>query len=161
MNSSLFSHAEEPEPAKETAAVQDIELEQTVPRELHEAFNGFTEYLHLWWPEEYTEFGEGTHPEFEVGSLTETGPDGQTALWATVAGRVQDSELVLEWVAGHGPQTPTEVRITFTPVSDGETKVRLVHSGLGAVPEAVETQLGFSTAWPVILNRYARFMGAG
>jgi uncharacterized protein YndB with AHSA1/START domain len=161
MNSSLFSHAEQPEPAKEPAAVQDIVLERDVPRDLHEAFNGFTEYLHLWWPEQYTEFGEGTHPEFEAASLTETGPDGQTAVWATVTNRVQDSELVLEWVAGHSPQTPTEVRITFTAVSGDETKIQLRHSGLGSVAEAVETHLGFSAAWPLILDRYSRFMGAG
>lgn len=160
MNSSLFSHAEQPEPAKETAAVQDIVLERKVPRELHEAFNGFIEYLHLWWPEQYTEFGEGTHPEFEAGSLTETGPDGQTAVWASVRSRVQDSELVLDWVAGHSPQTPTEVRIAFSPVSDDETRVSLTHSGLGGVAESVETHLGFAASWPQILDRYARFMGA-
>lgn len=160
MNSSLFSHAEQPEPAKVSAAVQDIVIEREVPRELHEAFNGFTEYLHLWWPEEYTEFGEGTHPEFEGASLTETGPEGQTAVWAAVNSRVQDAELVLDWIAGHSPQTPTEVRITFTPVSDDATRVSLTHSGLGGVAEAVETHGGFSTAWPQILDRYARFMGA-
>ena len=161
MNSSLFSHAEQPEPAREPTPVEDIVLEREVPRELHEAFNGFTEYLHLWWPEEFTEFGEGTHPEFEAASLTETGPEGQAAVWATVTTRVQDSELVLEWVAGHSPQTPTEVRITFSAVSADRTKIGLMHSGLGAVAEAVETHLGFSTAWPQILDRYARFMGAG
>ena len=160
MNSSLFSHAEQPEPAKETAAVQDIVLEREVPRELHEAFNGFTEYLHLWWPEEYTEFGEGTHPEFESSSLTETGPEGQTAVWATVSSRVQDAELVLDWVAGHGPQTPTEVRIAFTPLSDTATRVSLTHTGLGGVAEPGETHLRFSAVWPQILDRYARFMGA-
>lgn len=160
MNSSLFSHAEQPEPAKETASVQDIVLDRVVPRELHEAFNGFTEYVHLWWPEEYTQFGEGTHPEFETASLTETGADGQTAVWATVNSRVQDSELVLDWVAGHSPRTPTEVRVTFTPLSDNETKISLTHSGFGQVAEAVETRLGFSAAWPQILDRYARFMGA-
>ena len=160
MNSSLFSHAEQPEPTKELAAVGDIALDRTVPRELHEAFNGFTEYLHLWWPEQFTEFGEGTHPEFDAGFLTETGPDGQTAVWATVISRVQDAELVLDWVSGHSPQTPTEVRITFSPVSANETKISLTHSGLGTVAEAVETHLGFSTAWPQILDRYARFMGA-
>lgn len=160
MNSSLFSHAEQPEPARAAAAVSDIVLERVVPRELHEAFNGFIEYIHLWWPEEYTEFGEDTHPAFEAGTLTETGADGQTALWAAVTSRVQDAELVLDWVAGHSPQTPTEVRITFAPVTDSETRISLTHTGLGNVAEAVETRLGFSAAWPQILDRYARFMGA-
>ncbi|WAP51638.1 hypothetical protein OL239_18040 [Arthrobacter sp. ATA002] len=160
MNSSLFSHAEQPEPAQEPETVQDVVVERSVPRELHEAFNGFTEYVHLWWPEQYTEYGEGTHPEFETGSLTETAPDGRTAVWASVSGRVQDSELVLDWVAGHSPRTPTEVRVAFTPVSGSETNISLRHSGLGHLAEAVEARLGYAAAWPVILDRYARFMGA-
>ena len=160
MNSSLFSHAEQPEPAKEHASIPDLVVERRVPRELHEAFNGFTEYLHLWWPEEFTEFGEGTHPEIETGALTESGPDGETAVWATVANRVQDSEIVLDWVRGHSPQTPTEVRVSFTAIDDAATSVTLTHSGLGSVAEPEETYGKFQAAWPQILDRYARFMGA-
>ena len=160
MNSSLFSHAEQPEPAKETVSVPDVVVERIVPRELHEAFNGFTEYIHLWWPEEFTDFGEGTHPEFESGALTESGPAGQISLWATVTSRVQDTEIVLDWVQGHAAQTPTEVRISFTPVDAETTRVTLVHSGFGAVAEPGETQKKFSEAWPLITERYARFMGA-
>ncbi|MBP3045155.1 SRPBCC domain-containing protein [Arthrobacter jiangjiafuii] len=160
MNSSLFSHAEQPEPSREAATVADIVLERVVPRELHEAFNGFIEYIHLWWPQEYTEYGEDTHPAFEAGALTETGADGQVSLWATVTSKVQDAELVLDWVAAQNPQTPSEVRISFVPVTDSETRVSLTHTGLGRVAEPVETALGFSASWPVILDRYARFMGA-
>lgn len=160
MNSSLFSHAEQPEPAKETISVPDVVVERSVPRELHEAFNGFTEYIHLWWPEEFTEFGEGTHPEFESGALTETGPEGESAVWATVARRVQDAELVLDWVARHSPQTPTEVQIRFTAVDEATTLVILSHSGFDAVAEPVQTHEDFSAVWPQVLDRYARFMGA-
>lgn len=160
MNSSLFSHAEQPEPAKDAASVPDVVVKRQVPRELHEAFNGFTEYLHLWWPEEFTEFGEGTHPEIESAALTESGPEGESAVWATVAERVQDSEIVLDWVRGHSPQTPTEVRISFEPVDAATTSVTVQHSGFATVPEAEEAAGKFAVAWPQILDRYARFMGA-
>ena len=160
MNSSLFSHAEQPEPAKKHIAVPDVVVERRVPRELHEAFNGFTEYLHLWWPEEFTEFGEGTHPEIESASLIESGPEGQTMLWATVSNRVQDTEIALDWVKGHSAQTPTAVRISFVPIDEATTSVTVTHSGFGTVANPVETQGEFSVAWPQILDRYARFMGA-
>ena len=160
MNSSLFSHAEQPEPAKKTTSVPDVVVERRVPRELHEAFNGFTEYIHLWWPEESTEFGEGTHPEFETAALTETGPEGESAVWATVAGMVQDSEISLEGVARHSPQTPTAVKISFTPMDEATTLVTLSHTRFGSVADPVEVQADFAALWPQVLGRYARFMGA-
>ncbi len=160
MNSSLFSHAEQPEPAKESASVPDIVLERTVPRELHEAFNGFTEYIHLWWPEEFTEFGEGTHPEFETGALTESGPEGESAVWATIADRVQDTEISLEWVARHSPQTPTAVKISFTAVDETATLVSLSHTRFGSVAAPAEVREDFAALWPQVMDRYARFMGA-
>ena len=160
MNTSLFSHAEQPESAKVPAVVPDVVVERTVPRELHEAFNGFTEYIHLWWPEEFTDFGEGTHPEFEAGALTESGPEGQSAVWATVASRVQDAEIVLDWISGHSPQTPTEVHITFAPVDATTTRVTLEHSGFSVAAEPGQTQQEFAASWPRIMDRYARFMGA-
>ena len=160
MNSSLFSHAEQPEPAKETISVPDIVVERRVPRELHEAFNGFTEYVHLWWPEEHTQFGEGTHPEFESDALTETGPAGESAVWATVAKRVQDSQLLLGWMVRHSPQTPTSVQISFSSADGTSTLVTLTHSGFNMVADPVKTQDEFSVFWPQVLDRYARFMGA-
>lgn len=160
MNSSLFSHAGQPEPAQEPVFLPDIVVERIVPRELHEAFNGFTEYVHLWWPEEHTQFGEGTHPEFEADALTETGPAGESAVWATVAERVQDAQLLLGWRVRHSPQTPTTVTISFAPADEAGTLVSVTHSGLDMVADPVETHQEFAAFWPQVMDRYVRFMGA-
>ncbi|MCC3280698.1 SRPBCC domain-containing protein [Arthrobacter sp. zg-Y40] len=164
MSFSLFSHAEEPDsvPADgaSRAAVAEVVASCRVPRDQHEAFNGFTDYLHLWWPEDLTEFGEGTHPEFEGGVLTETGPDGETAVWATVRTKEPDNSLEMDWVAGHSPRIPTDVRVEFTPDADGSTKVTVRHGGLERLPEPAEEYERINGEWEEILDRYARFMGA-
>lgn len=163
MSFSLFSHAEDPEAnagGSPRTEVPEVVVERSVPRDPHEAFNGFTEYLHLWWPEDLTDFGEGTHPEFESGVLTETSLDGETAVWATVRTREPDTLLELEWVAGHSPRTPTEVRVEFAPQEDGGTRVVLRHGGLGRLPEASAEYRRIQGEWEEALDRYARFMGA-
>lgn len=164
MSSSLFSHAETPNGggAGETgrAVIADVVASRQVPRDQHEAFNGFTDYLHLWWPEDLTEFGEGTHPEFEGGVLTETSPEGETAVWATVRVKEPDVCLELDWVAGHSPRIPTDVRVTFTPEDGGSTLVTVRHSGLEQLPEPAGEYERIGREWKEILDRYARFMGA-
>ena len=164
MSFSLFSHAEDPgsEPANTDgpAVPAEVVLERTVPRDRHEAFNGFTDYLHLWWPEELTDFGEGTHPEFELGVLTETGPKGESSVWATVRTKEPDSLLELDWVAGHSPRTPTDVRVEFSSAGEDGTLLTLRHGGLERLPEAAKEYERIRGEWEEILDRYARFMGA-
>ena len=164
MSSSLFSHAENPNGggagATGRAAIADVVVSRQVPRDQHEAFNGFTDYLHLWWPEDLTEFGEGTHPEFEGGVLTETSLEGETAVWATVRAKEPDVRLELDWVAGHSPRIPTDVRVSFAPEEDGSTVVTVRHSGLELLPQPEAEYRRVSGEWEEILDRYARFMGA-
>ena len=162
MSQSLFSHAADPDPkgAHQDTSVPDVVEVRRVPRDAKEAFNGFTDYLHLWWPEDLTDFGEGTHAEFEGGILTETGPDGDTAVWATVRTRQPDTLLELDWVAGQSPRTPTDVRVEFSGAADGSTLVTLRHSGLERLPDSAGEYERLRREWPEILDRYARFMGA-
>ena len=164
MSSSLFSHAENPESGSAgdagRTAIAEVVTARKVPRDPHEAFNGFTDYLHLWWPEDLTEFGEGTHPEFEGGVLTETGPEGDTAVWATVRAKEPDVRLELDWVAGHSPRIPTDVSVAFVPEEDGSTLVTVRHGGLEQLPEPAEEYERVSEEWELVLDRYARFMGA-
>ncbi|MCC9145786.1 MULTISPECIES: SRPBCC domain-containing protein [unclassified Arthrobacter] len=164
MSASLFSHPADPDPEGtdpgQPASVPDVVAVRQVPRDAEEAFNGFTDYLHLWWPEELTDFGEGTHAEFEGGVLTETGPDGETAVWATVRTREPDTLLELDWVAGHSPRNPTDVRVEFTPAEDGSTLVTLRHGGLDRLPDGAGEYSRLQEEWSEILDRYARFMGA-
>ncbi|MCC3301962.1 SRPBCC domain-containing protein [Arthrobacter sp. zg-Y895] len=162
MSPSLFSHAADPDPkdAEQGASVPDVVSVRQIPRDAEEAFNGFTDYLHLWWPEDLTDFGEGTHAEFEGGVLTETGPDGETAVWATVRTREPDTLLELDWVAGQDPRIPTDVRVDFAPAADGSTVVTLRHSGIDRLPDGAQEYERLQREWSEILDRYSRFMGA-
>lgn len=159
MSSSLFSHAPDPEPQQATSAVADIVESCVVPRETEEAFSGFHEYLHLWWPEEFSTFGEGMHPEFEGGSLTETSLDEETALWATVR-EIRPGELLsMDWFLGHSPATATGVELKFEPQEEG-TRVTMLHSGFGRLPDGEEVRERLARQWRNVVQRYARFMGA-
>ena len=164
MTSSLFSHAPEPEePAASAVDVPPVCLERQVPRDLHEAFNGFTEYVHLWWPESFSQTGEGMFPEFEAGELVETSPSGERILWATVHRREQDRSLELQWVLGHNPRIPSTVEVRFeqVPETDEETtRVTLVHAGWSSQQDPAETRERFNQSWTEVMDRYARFMGA-
>jgi len=156
MTSSLFSHAPEPEPEGSREPIADVEETCVVPRETEEAFRGFHEYPHLWWPTEFTEFGEGTHVEFEGGALVETSEDEETAARAAVQEIRPGQLLELEWNPGTGSTTVT---ITFT--SDGTgTIVAVRHTGFDAVPGGAGQREETQTLWRNVLQRYARFMGA-
>ena len=156
MTSSLFSHAPEPEPEGTRAPVADIEESCTVPRETEEAFRGFHEYPHLWWPTEFTVFGEGTHVEFEGGALVETSEDEEAAARAAVR-QIQPGQLLeLEWNPGTGS---TAVTITFAPDGTG-TSVSIRHTGFDAVPDGAAQRDEAESLWRNVLQRYARFMGA-
>lgn len=161
---SLFSHAPEPdEPAASAVDVPPVSLERRVPRGLHEAFNGFTEYIHLWWPESFSETGEGMFPEFEGGELIETSASGERILWATVHHREQDRSLELQWVLGHSQRTPSTLEVRFEQVPGAEeetTRVTLIHEGWGGQQDPGETRVQFEQSWTEVMDRYARFMGA-
>lgn len=162
MTSSLFSHAPEPEPERAPLQVPDIEESCVVPRETGEAFSGFHEYPHLWWPEDFSTFGEGMHPEFEGGSLTETSVDEEKALWATVREVRAGELLVLDWFLGHGASVPTDVEVRFEPAAAGTgTSVTLVHTGFGRLPDGADVRERMAGQWRNALQRYSRFMGAG
>ncbi|MER2136203.1 MAG: SRPBCC domain-containing protein [Arthrobacter sp.] len=156
MTSSLFSHAPEPEPQGSREPIADVEESCTVPRETEEAFRGFHEYPHLWWPAKFTDFGEGTHVEFEGGALVETSEEEKTALRAAVQ-QIQPAKLLeLEWNPGTGS---TAVTISFK-AADAGTAVTVRHTGFGAVPDGAAQRAEAETLWRNVLQRYARFMGA-
>ncbi|WP_312182306.1 SRPBCC domain-containing protein [Arthrobacter sp.] len=159
MTSSLFSHAPDPEPQHATTAVADIEESCIVPRETEEAFSGFHEYLHLWWPEEFSTFGEGMHPEFEGGALTETSVDEEKDLWATVRDIRPEELLALDWFLGHSNSIATNVEVKFEAAEDS-TVVTVLHSGFGRLPDGPDVRERLASEWRNVLQRYARFMGA-
>ena len=156
----IFSHAPKPQagatqtdgPGARTAAA-------LVPVEQEFAFDGFTDGIHLWWPMDgYSGYGTEAHAGFEDKRLVEESPDGQEQVWAEVKAWTPPSAMVLDWQLAGNPLLPTTVSVTFDAVSGGGTRVTLVHDGWAA-GELGREQYNKYCDWPLILSRYARFMG--
>ncbi|MBF4993485.1 SRPBCC domain-containing protein [Arthrobacter gandavensis] len=152
---SLFSHAPEPEPANFREPRADVVETCLVPRETDEAFRGFHEYPHLWWPADFTAFGEGTHVEFEGGALVETSEEEETVTHAEVR-EIRPGELLeLDWNPGTGSATVT---ISFSAEGAG-TAVTITHTGFDAVLDGAGQREEAEALWRNVLQRYGRFMG--
>lgn len=154
----LFSDRPPPQPNSQPtpAAREAIVL---VPVDSEQAFEGFTDLIHLWWPiAEYSAFGADSHPGFERQSLIEEAPDGRQYLWATVLDWQRPAALAVEFYLGGDPTTPTRLSVTFEAAEQG-TRVTLIHDGWAAGAKGA-TQYEKYSDWPLILGRYARFMGA-
>lgn len=155
----IFSHAPNPEP---DIAQKDVLHARTaavlVPVRPDFAFDGFTDGLHLWWPmDRYSGYGPESHAGFEDNRLLEESPDGQQQIWAEVAEWTPPSSLVLRWQLAGSPLVPTTLTVTFDAV-DGGTRVTLVHDGWATGALGCE-QYDKYCDWPLILSKYARFMG--
>lgn len=153
----LFSHrANEPLP---TEPLPPVACSVTVPVPPEQAFDGFTDAIHLWWPlAEDSLFGAGSYVGFEEGNLVETAEDGRTSVWAEVDGWEPPRDLRLAWHRGTGPLAAQELEVVFLAL-DGATHVEVVHGGWELVPDGRSLRAHFERAWPQILARYQRFMG--
>ncbi|MDJ0357736.1 hypothetical protein [Paenarthrobacter sp. PH39-S1] len=156
--SELFSHAA-PEPSQEPASLQTITAEVTVPSGLHDAFEGFTDNVHLWWPmEDYSEFGVDSYLGFEDGDLVEGSAKGEKCLWARINSWISPSSFLLSWLLGGDPLNPDHVAVSFRPHGDGGTRVLLIHERW-APRSGAQPGGDVFREWPQVLDRYARFMG--
>jgi hypothetical protein len=132
-------------------------VEVTVPRDVADAFAGFTDGIHLWWPVTQTHFGEGTHPEFTDGVLFEEDASGRSRVWGTVLGPPSGTELQLAWHHRGNPDLSSHVSISFTPAESG-TRLALIQDGWAA-GEAGAEQRAAAPDWQAALFCYRRFMG--
>lgn len=157
---SLFSHpsptagdpAESPPPR--SASVR-------VPVPVDQAFDGFTDSIRLWWPlESYGKFGLGAHLGFDADTLLEESDDGDSELWAEIETWEVPESLVLRWFLAGDPLLPTRVKVNFRGMDGSGTDVELVQDGWVSDARGA-AQYEKYCDWPLILARYARFMGAG
>ncbi|MCG2624873.1 SRPBCC domain-containing protein [Arthrobacter sp. I2-34] len=158
MSPSLFSHApdlpDRPEPQP------PVHCEVTVPHAATEAFEGFTDLIHLWWPvDSHSVYGEGSHVEFEDRVLTETSPADEVSIWGDVLDWQPPVRLRVTWHPGTTPATAGTVDVEFAPAADGSTVVRLTHTGWERDPEGASRRAEYAAGWPPVLHRYVRFMG--
>lgn len=160
---SLFSHAQDPsgnsgEPALEVpdAVVNTV----VVPGGVAHAFAGFTDHTHLWWPlESESNYGAGSYVEFEENLILETADGGRASIWGTLDDWQPPFSFHATWHPGTTALWSTELRVVFRPVEDG-TEVRVFHDGWEGAEDPAAARARYVEAWPGILARYARFMGA-
>ncbi len=156
--SNLFSHASESLP--EDLAVHSARSAVViVPVPLAEAFDGFTDGIHLWWPmDTHSKFGAEAHVGFENGVLLEDAFAGEHVLWGEVQEWDAPSSLVIRWQLDGHLLSPTVVHVDFTTNGDGSTTVSLTHDGWAPGNVGLQQYEKYCD-WPLILARYARFMG--
>ncbi|MHA7264472.1 SRPBCC family protein [Arthrobacter sp. TMN-37] len=162
--SGLFSHAA-PEPAAGGTAA-DVSASVRVAADVVDAFSGFTEHLHLWWPAaELSVWGAGSFFDLEDGVFVETSTEDEEAVWAEVLEREDQREgyraLSLLWRHRPGTAPATSVSLSFT-ASGGEgqgTRVEVVHGGWTRQADPDGLRERYASFWPLALARYARFMG--
>ena len=158
MASSLFSHA--PQPSDPGRPVAPIICEVSVPHPREQAFEGFTELIHLWWPiVDYGVFREGSHLEFEERVLAETSDRDEVEIWADILEWQPGALIQLSWHRGSGPAAASQLEVAFEADGPENSTVRLVHSGWEKVPAGGAAREEYAAEWLEILAKYARFMG--
>jgi hypothetical protein len=156
----LFSHAplgDDLPPVSE--ALEPVAIEVVVPGPVSQAFIGFTEHTHLWWPmDAISVFGVGSYVEFEENLIRETADDGRTSVWGSIDDWQPPLSFHASWHPGSTAVWSTELRVAFRAV-DGGTEVRAVHSGWEGSEDPLQTRIKWDAGWPEVLARFVRFMG--
>ncbi len=149
--------------------MDSIEKQITLLLPAHHAFEKIVDHFNNWWPKEYTWSGDSLK-EISVGPkigdlCTEIGPNGFRVDWGTVTEVKKDKLFSFRWQIGFNrdpipdPGKASLVTVTFNPVSDTETKVKLIHSEFRNhgehYPEYLRA-LDSEKGWDYILGSYSR-----
>lgn len=153
----LFSHTHEPDYISPRDAEQ---FEQSVVVDVPDmqAFDGFADSIHLWWPvAEQSVFGDGSHVALLSDHLVEGSEDDEEVVWADIVELNAPTLISFHWTLGEETLGSHDVDVKFESVHGTMTRVTISweqtpdqHSDSGNV---------FVCDWSLILSRYARFMG--
>lgn len=161
--SDLFSHAANEAaqtPSEPEDSMAPVVMAVVVPGATSRAFAGFTDHTHLWWPlETVGVYGAGSYVEFEEHLVIETADDGRTTIWGTLDDWQPPLSFHASWHPGSSALWSTELRVVFGPHADG-TEVRIHHDGWEGAEDPLAAREQAAAQWPVILDRFTRFMGA-
>jgi len=171
MMDGIFSHADADGPAESPDHVdlEPVVASVTIPMECNQAYEGFVDYLHLWWPlGVLSAIGPGSHLGFEGQALVEESENGKREQW----GRIRRAEapvpvdphtqghgrLELEFTLGQEHEAPSRVVVDFHETTTGATQVAVTHDRWPRGAEGRRAR-DRAEAWPEILGYYQRFMG--
>jgi uncharacterized protein YndB with AHSA1/START domain len=156
----LFSHAPQSAAPNEFVAAPPSRIYRlVVPAPQDVAYSAFVGDIHLWWPPEYTGFGERTHAYVEDGVVGEESESGETQVWGEVVAEEPPSSIEFSWTLAWRADAPTHIHVDFAPAEDGTaTAVTFTHDGWAQGAEG-QAQYEKYSEWPIILGRYAAFFG--
>ncbi|WP_022881507.1 SRPBCC domain-containing protein [Gryllotalpicola ginsengisoli] len=111
--------------------------------------------LDTWWPlDGFSVFGPDSTVEVRDRDIVETAPDGRTAVWGTITSD-EDDRLAFTWHPGRGPETASQIAVTFVRAAEEATLVTLVHDGWDSYPDPEATRAHYATGWATVLDRLA------
>lgn len=123
------------------------------------AFALFTEQAGLWWPaaRRHSKDANSTIRMEATGRFYERSRDGTNVELGVVRQFEPGKRLLLDWYPGTGPDSPTQVEITFEAV-DGGTKVTVRHDR-GASDETVfgRNASAYDRSWDLVFASVAAF----
>lgn len=123
------------------------------------AFELFTERAGLWWPaaRRHSMDANSTIRMEATGRFYERSRDGAEVELGVVRQFESGKRLLLDWYPGTGPDSPTQVEITFEPVDDG-TRVTVRHAR-GAADETIfgRNAPAYDRSWDLVLASVAAF----
>lgn len=137
------------EAAGEAVPIGPATSHADIPLADDRVIEAFSEYPHLWWPDDLRSLGSESHLEFTGGELIEEGTDGSVHRWATIAA-VEPGELRLHWTGGQSLSEGTcSVVIRFVSNEGQERTMVSVDLDDGSA----------SSTWEQLLAGFARFTG--
>lgn len=122
------------------------------------AFAVWTTRCATWWPADHTRSGDPAAIVFEPrtgGRIYEVARDGAEHDWGRVVAWEPPHRLAYSWFLFFDPSEATDVEVTFQPVSDGVTRVRLDQRGwerLGEAGPPRRTRTG--NVWTELAQRF-------
>ena len=136
-----------------------IKKSLTVPLSAREAFALFTAEIDRWWPKaSHSVKGPKAKlrfPKHKGDPITETGEDGETAIWGKLIAYDPGRYLAFSWFPGRDESEATVVEVVFIQTAAGTT-VNLTHGGfaiLGPTADAVSTS--YLKGWDMVLGCFA------
>lgn len=156
---------------EQTTTIESIIRTVTVNAPIDTCFRTFVERWADWWPREH-HIGQDReiielHLEGKIGGRAyDVDATGTQCQWGTVVAYDPPSRLVVAWhiqpdfaTINLDVDRSSEVEVTFTPVSEGRTEVRLVHGHLerhGSGAESMHRSVGNDEGgWGFLIRRFA------
>ena len=142
------------------STVPPIRREILVDADPAAAFEVFTAGLGQWWPlEELSVLGQDATVAFTEGQIVERSGDGEAAVWGTVTRWEPPAAVAFTWHPGRPAERASHVEITFA-AADGQTLVRLEHTGWDAFDDPAAARAEYEHGWPLVLDRFQQHAAA-